>query len=102
MTTIVEKRITDREDLVNTILEKFNIRFVQNSEDFSEEFQMGIWFSGEEGDQKIGEHPIFCVHSHSELYTHGIHHVFRKFIDQNGWTIEWYDMGTIFAWPKNW
>ena len=102
MTTIVEERITDREDLVNSILEKFNIRFVQNSEDFAKEFEMGIWFSGEEGDQKIGDQPIFCVHSHSELYMHGVHRVFRKFIDQNGWTIEWYDMGTIFAWPKNW
>ena len=102
MTDIVETNITDRDKLVRIILEQFNIRFVRNSEDFSKEFEMGIWFSGEEGDQKIDDNSIFCVHSHSELYTHGVHQVFRKFIDQNGWTIEWYDMGTIFAWPKKW
>ena len=102
MSSIVETNITARDDLIRIMLEEFNIRFAKKSEMFSEEFAAGVWLSGEERDQKIDGDLIFCFHSHSELYINGVHKLFRKFLDQHGWSCEWYDMGTIFAWPELW
>ena len=53
----------------------------------------GIWIGAESG-------PLFNYYSERWFNTLGVNPKINKKVEDNGWYFEWWDAGTMFAWPE--
>lgn len=96
-----EAKILTRDEMIDTMRNKYGLSFVKTSEEFDGE-EGGIWLGGSEGKlMPNAKDDMFNYYHGGSKYPQGIHKDLAKFLDKCGWYGQFGDPGTVFLWPKN-
>jgi hypothetical protein len=94
-------KIYSREELMSLLKNRFNIKTVRTSEEFTiDKLEGGIWIVAD-NEEKINYLKIFDYYNETARYKNGIIKILADKIISGGWKIKWYDRGTLLLWPKN-
>ena len=85
-----------REEMLELLGQLFTIAGL--TEDF-DGTEGGIWICGECGYLNSEGIPYFDYYDMSSLYEFGVENNLSKLANKHGWHFEWYDPGTIMAYP---
>ncbi len=88
--------MTSREEMMKLLGKKLPI--VGTTEDFDGSPD-GIWICGEGGYSNKEGIPYFDYYDLGGLYTFGVLDELWNYAEKHGWYFEWYDAGTIMAYP---
>jgi hypothetical protein len=80
-------------DRMITVLKVEGVHVCGTTEDFGAG-RGGIWISGESDSR------LLDYYSEKWMDTFGVQPKLNDFVEENGWYFEWYDPGTIMAWPN--
>ena len=88
--------MTTREEMIVILGEMFPI--TGTTEDF-DGTEGGIWICGECGYLNARGVPFFDYYDTSSIYEFGVLSNLVRLAERHGWYFEWYDAGTIMAYP---
>ena len=89
-----------REELLEELKKRYPKKMFSTTEDFGIEAG-GVWTSGEDRDQLHAGLPLFSYYSQdggSKDYIFGVRTFLHNWLEENGWSCEWYDAGTVMIW----
>jgi hypothetical protein len=89
----------NQNDMIELLKKEFPKMWLKPSEDFSREFEGGIW-TGEGSIDNDGL-PMFDYWSHEEsIYEMGVRKTLLSLLEKHGWWAECYDAGTYMLMPE--
>jgi hypothetical protein len=88
-----------RDEVMNYLTSKYKIKFVKPSEEFSKDYEGGIWIAGDNG-ETLSNGKIFDYYNNSSKYKNGILKNVVEVIGKMGWSFEWNDPGTVLLFPN--
>lgn len=96
---VLEAKTLTREELMDLLSNKYNIKTVRTSEEFDGQTD-GIWVAGD-NEEELSGNRMFDYYNRSAKYANGILKQLKTAVEKTGWRFEWNDPGTIMLWPNN-
>jgi hypothetical protein len=88
--------MSTREEMIKVLGELFPI--TGTTEDFNGS-EGGIWICAECGYLNAVGVPFFDYYARERIYDFGVLSNLKRLAERHGWYFEWYDAGTIMAYP---